>query len=158
MIAPHLLYQIHLYLITMITLHQIVRIHRQCSHTGRSSFSQDVRMKQMCITNVNRTHNIFVPTLLTHGRLIQYRPQCCWLLIPLGYIETFQLGWLNYYITGPSSYSGADYAQGGVDHSRVRSGLTCTFRASCYSTPPSWTHTPATSWAVCLEQQVSTQQ
>ena len=34
--------------------------------------------------------------------------------------------------------------------------LTCTFRASCYSTHLSWAHTPVISWAVCLEQKVST--
>ena len=26
--------------------------------------------------------------------------------------------------------------------------LTCTFRASCYSTRPSWVHTPVIKWAV----------
>ena len=31
-------------------------------------------------------------------------------------------------------------------------GLTCTFRASCYSTLLSWAHTPVMSWAVCLGQ------
>ena len=33
--------------------------------------------------------------------------------------------------------------------------LTCTFRASCYSTRLSWAHTPFINWAVCLGQMVS---
>ena len=33
--------------------------------------------------------------------------------------------------------------------------LTCTFRASCYSTRLSWAHTPVINWAVCLGQKVS---
>ena len=28
--------------------------------------------------------------------------------------------------------------------------LTCTFRASCCSTRPSWAHTPVINWVVCL--------
>ena len=33
--------------------------------------------------------------------------------------------------------------------------LTCTFRASCYSTRLSWAHTPDINWVVCLGQMVS---
>ena len=31
----------------------------------------------------------------------------------------------------------------------------CTFRASCYSTRLSWTHTPIINWPLCLGQKVS---
>ena len=34
-------------------------------------------------------------------------------------------------------------------------GLTCTFRESCYSTHLSWAHTTVSSWAVCIGQMVS---
>ena len=37
-------------------------------------------------------------------------------------------------------------------HSSIVVILTCTFRASCYSTRLSWAHTPVIIWAVCLEQ------
>ena len=33
--------------------------------------------------------------------------------------------------------------------------LTCTFRASYYSTRLSWAHTPVINWVVCLGQMVS---
>ena len=36
--------------------------------------------------------------------------------------------------------------------SQFQLGLTCTFRASCYSTRLSWAHTPVIAWAVCLGQ------
>ena len=36
--------------------------------------------------------------------------------------------------------------------SSVQLGLTCTFRASCYSTFLSWAHTPVINWDVCPGQ------
>ena len=33
--------------------------------------------------------------------------------------------------------------------------VTCTFRASCYSTHLLWAYTPVISWVVCLGQMVS---
>ena len=48
-------------------------------------------------------------------------------------------------ITGPNLLT-AGYL---IEFTQV---LTCTFRASCYSTRLSWAHTPVINWAVCLEQ------